>query len=371
MSKTSSWSRQRASDAVSTLKLAKTVFEVKRDLRVGNVRADAVQQLAGYVRGRVSMLQQRYVGVLTDGAEWHLYHLVEDELSLVSSLELTPAGPDVEALTVWLESVLGTASQIVPTPTEITRRLGATSPAHDLDAPELTTLYQENRHLPEVKLKRELWAKLLLTALGTNFTDEDDLFVEHTLLVATAEIIAHAVVGIDPTDPTIVPSALLEGAMFASSQVGGVVEPDFFDWVAEFSGGGRFIRTLARRLSRFAWRDVQHDVMKVLYESVISAETRKSLGEYYTPDWLANEIVDTMATDPLSQRILDPGCGSGTFIFHAVRRYLNAADAEGMPLTKMLEGVTRHVIGVDVHPVAVTLARVTYLLAIGVERLQD
>jgi len=38
-----------------------TVFEVKRDLRVGNVRADAVVQLAGYVHNRTQELQQRYV----------------------------------------------------------------------------------------------------------------------------------------------------------------------------------------------------------------------------------------------------------------------------------------------------------------------
>ena len=33
------------------------------------------------------------------------------------------------------------------------------------------------------------------------------------------------------------------------------------------------------------------------------------------------------------------------------------------------DGVTRNVVGMDLHPVAVTLARVTYLLAIGPERL--
>ena len=34
-----------------------------------------------------------------------------------------------------------------------------------------------------------------------------------------------------------------------------------------------------------------------------------------------------------------------------------------------MAGLTGHVFGVDVHPVAVTLARVTYLLAIGHGRL--
>jgi hypothetical protein len=36
---------------------------------------------------------------------------------------------------------------------------------------------------------------------------------------------------------------------------------------------------------------------------------------------------------------------------------------------EQINGVTRHVIGMDLHPVAVTLARVTYLLAIGRDRL--
>jgi len=66
------------------------VFEVKRDLRVGNVRADAVTQLAGYVSSRHAQTGQRYVGVLTDGAEWHLHHLVDGALHPVSSLTVDP-----------------------------------------------------------------------------------------------------------------------------------------------------------------------------------------------------------------------------------------------------------------------------------------
>ncbi|MGH3832742.1 MAG: N-6 DNA methylase [Pseudonocardiaceae bacterium] len=102
---------------------------------------------------------------------------------------------------------------------------------------------------------------------------------------------------------------------------------------------------------------------------MIGSETRKQLGEYYTPDWLAEQVVSTAVTDPLNQRVLDPACGSGTFLFHAVRRYLAAAAEAGISLARSLSGVTDHVLGVDLHPVAVTLARVTYLLAIGRERL--
>lgn len=347
-----------------------TVFEVKRDLRVGNVRADAVQQLAGYVASRHEQTGQRYVGVLTDGAEWHLYHLIGGQLQLVSSLTVEQRSPDLDELFVWLEGVLATAEKIVPTAREIELRLGANSPAHALDFAELSALYARHRGDPGVQLKRELWTKLLTTALGTNFHGEDDLFVEHTLLVAMAEIIGHAVVGLDPTDTSVAPVTLLSGRLFADAQIGGVIEADFFDWPAEVEGGEVFVRALARRLTRFAWQHVENDVMKVLYESVIAAEQRHRLGEYYTPDWLAELIVEEVVSDPLNQRSLDPSCGSGTFLFHAVRHYLAAAADAGRSPTEALTGVTRAVAGLDVHPVAVTLARVTYLLAIGVDRLQ-
>ncbi|WP_211365335.1 N-6 DNA methylase [Polyangium fumosum] len=346
------------------------VFEVKRDLRKGNVRQDAEAQLAGYVASRTQEMGQRYVGVLTDGAEWRLYHLKGSALHLVSSFTVDPSKPDVEGLSVWLEGVLATSAKIAPTPQEITRRLGADSPGHKLDFAELYTLFAQHRDEPTVKLKRELWARLLTTAFGTGFIDRDELFVEHTLLVAIAEVIAHAVSGLDPTAQDVSAASLVTGELFTEAQIRGVVDADFFDWIVEVPEGDRFIKVLARRLARFTWRDVEHDVLKVLYESVIDTAQRKQLGEYYTPDWLADRIVDAAVTDPLNQRVLDPSCGSGTFLFHAIRRYLDAADEAKLDNATALSGLTGHVFGMDIHPVAVTFARVTYLLAIGPARLQ-
>ncbi|TKD09820.1 SAM-dependent DNA methyltransferase [Polyangium fumosum] len=313
---------------------------------------------------------QRYVGVLTDGAEWRLYHLKGSALHLVSSFTVDPSKPDVEGLSVWLEGVLATSAKIAPTPQEITRRLGADSPGHKLDFAELYTLFAQHRDEPTVKLKRELWARLLTTAFGTGFIDRDELFVEHTLLVAIAEVIAHAVSGLDPTAQDVSAASLVTGELFTEAQIRGVVDADFFDWIVEVPEGDRFIKVLARRLARFTWRDVEHDVLKVLYESVIDTAQRKQLGEYYTPDWLADRIVDAAVTDPLNQRVLDPSCGSGTFLFHAIRRYLDAADEAKLDNATALSGLTGHVFGMDIHPVAVTFARVTYLLAIGPARLQ-
>ncbi|MEF9904671.1 N-6 DNA methylase [Streptomyces sp. P9-A2] len=346
-----------------------TAIECKRDLRGTKILKDAEKQLEGYVRTRTEQVGQRYVGILTDGADWRAYALSGTAFVQAGRFEVKPRRTTPRELLTWLEDVMATVEGVKPTPDVIKGRLGAGSIAHGIDYATLSGLYAEHKHLPTVQLKRELWARLLRSALGAQFEDSDELFIEHTLLVNTATIIAHSVLGYDVR--RIPPASLVLGQLFGQADIHGVVESDFFGWVIEneVEGGAEFVSAAARRLGRYDWASVEHDVLKVLYESVIAPETRKKQGEYYTPDWLAEKMVSDVLTDPLNQRALDPSCGSGTFLFHAVRRYLTAAEADGRPLAKALSELSDHVAGIDLHPVAVALARVTYLLAIGRDRL--
>jgi SAM-dependent methyltransferase len=345
-----------------------TAIEVKKTLAGDDAHSKAAEQLAGYIESRTEETGLRWVGILTDGVLWELHHLAGSGTQVVSELRLTGDRDDSETLPVWLEGVLATAQNIQPTPKEIYRRLGSESSSMSLDYADLRAIYAEHKSQPSVALKRELWGRLLASALGTHFANTDELFVLHTYLVVTAELIAHSAVGLPVTNQS--PTALLSGEVFRSAQIGGVVEADFFDWPVETPAGGRFVGALSRRIARFDWSHVDHDVLKALYESVIDAETRKQLGEYYTPDWLAEGVVEDAISDPLQERVLDPACGSGTFLFWAARRYLAAAEAGGRSNEDAIRGLVDHVAGIDLHPVAVSLARVTYLLAIGSKRLQ-
>jgi hypothetical protein len=346
-----------------------TVIEVKRDLRIGNTRADAEEQLRGYVADRSASLDQRYVGILTDGADWYLYFLQPDGYLLeVATFHLDSSDPDTDALVVWLDGAMATQGDVTPTSREIAQRLGSNSPAYRLDFANLLSIYESCEGSPEVSVKRELWAKLLTTAFGANFDNDDDLFVNHTYLVLVACCIAHAVLGLPLA--TVSPKSIVRGLAFEQAGIHGVVEADFFDWLLETPDGTGFISRLSRRIARFSWDEVQHDVLKILYESVISSDVRHRLGEYYTPDWLAEKMVLDTVPEPLETRVLDPSCGSGTFLFWAVKNYLVSAESVGMDNGSALAGLTSKVFGADVHPVAVALARVTYLLAIGTARLK-
>jgi SAM-dependent methyltransferase len=159
--------------------------------------------------------------------------------------------------------------------------------------------------------------------------------------------------------------ALLSGRALDEIGIHGAVESDFFDWVLEDQAGHDLVRRLARQAARFRLRDVQSDVLKALYESLMDPEQRHDLGEYYTPDWLAAKVTAAAMDAPLDQRVLDPACGSGTFLFHAIRRLRMAGVAAGWKPPRRVAACTAQVRGLDVHPVAVIIARVTWLLALG------
>lgn len=344
-----------------------TVIEVKKTLSP-SVRTAAEPQLAGYIKSRIELTGGRYNGILTDGREWMLYELDPVTGDLAKRSELALATVDEEdRLVAWLASVLATDSGLTPTPKLIEERLGSKSPAYEQDHAYLQRLYEALIDDSTVKLKRALWARLLRSALGTGFdATQGSLFIDHTMLVVESTIIAHALMGFTEAQMMADPAATLEGRKFDENDIYNAVEPGFFDWLLAHADGQKYVRQLIRRVAVFDWEKAQHDVLKHLYESIVNASTRKTLGEYYTPDWLAAAVIErTLGGDILGKRILDAACGSGTFVFHATRRYLAAADAAGYDSIDAINEVQSHVFGLDIHPVSVALARTTYLMALG------
>lgn len=342
--------------------LGRTVLEFKSDLR--KELRDSEEGLTRYLKERETATGQRYVGIATDGATFAAYERGADE-QLNRLAQFVPAADDVHGLLAWLQSVLAVGDEIAPEPERVRRELGRDSPAYRRAAGELAVLWEEVGRLPAVNVKRQLWDNYLQHVYGTR-VGEDDLFLQHTYLTIIAKTMATSVLGARPSSG----EALLSGEPFSQAGITGAVESDFFDWVLSASKGGELVMRLARHVGRFRLSDIEHDVLKGLYESLIDPEQRHDLGEYYTPDWLANWMCGRAITDPLEQRVLDPACGSGTFLFHAVRQFLDAAQRSQLSPEDALGQCTDHVLGIDVHPVAVAFARVTYLLAIGEDRLR-
>jgi hypothetical protein len=342
--------------------LGQTVFEFKRDLR--RERRAAEEELGRYLPERERETGERFIGIATDGAEFLPFEVEDDKLVALPGFR--PSADDPGELLLWLDAAVSLQPDLNPESTVVEVELGRGSLAYRRALAGLNSLWEQVRDRPDVRLKRQLWADFLEVVYGTHI-DADQLFLQHTYLTVVAKTMATRVLGI------ALPAAedLLTGQAFRQAGIAGAVESDFFDWVLSAEDGGDLVSRISRQVARFRLEDVGHDVLKGLYESLIDPDQRHDLGEYYTPDWLAARICGKVIEHPLDQRVLDPACGSGTFLFHAVRRFLEAADEARMSPAEALKACVERVIGIDVHPVAVLVARVTYLLALGEERLRD
>ena len=348
-----------------------TFIEFKR--RVGtaggfNPNPEYVGQLDDYLeqsqaQGRIRM------GILTDGRRWLLRWpnagLVRTAVPYAFTLE------DADrwiTLFEWLrDHALSAEVDKQPSRSTIAQHFGPTAPSYERDIAALKVLYDQHAHSGTIRVKRQLWENLLTAALGEvarSSAQLDDLFVRHTYLSAVIGMVVQASFGGDikrlgENDP----ADLLLGRDFRSKTgLQGVVESDFFAWPTEV-GGLPLLSPLARRIARFDWQKAPNDVAAILYETVIPPDERRQLGEYYTPDWLARAIVREVVTEPLDQYVLDPACGSGTFIAEAVNHFIEAANETSLDPKEVLECLRFSVAGIDVHPVAVHLARAAWVLA--------
>ncbi|MFW9777666.1 MAG: class I SAM-dependent DNA methyltransferase [Candidatus Heimdallarchaeota archaeon] len=105
------------------------------------------------------------------------------------------------------------------------------------------------------------------------------------------------------------------------------------------------------------------DLFKELYESLIPKGIRHDLGEYYTPNWLAEYVSDQIEIGEKT-RVLDPCCGSGTFIIHVINKLKRQFRASILE-EELFELIRDQVVGIDINPIAVTTARANYLIAVS------
>jgi SAM-dependent methyltransferase len=340
--------------------LGQTVFEFKRDLR--RERRAAEEELGRYLPEREAETGERFIGIATDGAEFQPYAIEDGRLTSLPSFR--PSADDPSGLLLWLDAAVALRPDLDPEPDVVRIEIGRDSLAHRRAISGLAALWHEVRDDPEAMLKRQLWADFLAMVYGSR-VEADSLFLQHTYLTIVTKSMATRILAIPLPDP----DDLLTGRAFHEAGIAGAVESDFFDWVLRASGGADLVARIARQAARFRLDDVEHDVLKVLYESLVDPDQRHDLGEYYTPDWLAARVCARAIRRPLDQRVLDPACGSGSFLFHALRTLLAAAAEARLSPAETLRLCLDRVIGIDVHPVAVLVARVTYLLALGEELL--
>lgn len=204
------------------------------------------------------------------------------------------------------------------------------------------------------------------------------LFALHTFIALSAKIVAALALAGPSEDITdaAVPlgdrmRALESGSLFIDAGVTNMIAGDFFSWPVDDLSWRDIeppLQDLLTRIGHLSFDmtrknvDSVRDLFKGIYEEFVPRELRHALGEVYTPDWLAGHALDQMDWQPADD-LLDPTCGTGTFVLEALRRRL--VDERGNRARRPAEELLRGLYGMDLNPLAVLAAKASIIVVLG------
>lgn len=110
------------------------------------------------------------------------------------------------------------------------------------------------------------------------------------------------------------------------------------------------LHSLIEMLAHYDWVALQDDVLGAIFEKLIPREEQILLGQFYTPKPVADLLV-ALVVDGESPLVLDPGCGSGTFLMSA---YEYHSKVHGKSHNEILPKIW----GFDLSPFATELASI-------------
>jgi methylase of polypeptide subunit release factors len=167
---------------------------------------------------------------------------------------------------------------------------------------------------------------------------------------------------------------LEEGGIFAELGIKNFLEADYFAWyIDEWNDKiAEMIYKIVEKLLDYEPATVElspekvKDLFKRLYQNLVPRDIRHGLGEYFTPDWLAELVLDEVGYDGNPEkRILDPACGSGTFLVLAIKRIKEYAEEHFIDKRTLLTKIVKNVQGIDLNPLAVLAAKANYIIALA------
>lgn len=247
-----------------------------------------------------------------------------------------------------------------------------------------------NRKSPAEMLGSELEGLLR----GCSYAES--LYVLHTYIALAAKIVGIELLALGANKPERRPTSwtsltddgligqlrrIEDGTLLSELRSPGLFAGDLFGWYAfaplDSADFVARVRRLLSVLDELAWMRVVNratgitgDVMREFYMHTIPRPLRKALGEFFTPQWLAERTLDqAMALSDRNGsgcRVLDPACGSGTFLVAALRRALVIAESQdGTSPAEAARSALESVTGFDINPVSVLMSRINLLLALG------
>ena len=247
---------------------------------------------------------------------------------------------------------------------------GTTSQIYHNTVNEFKSLWESVKNNENARSRFNFWKSSFEMVYG--YEPKQELFIIHTYLATLVKLIVYL-----KLEPSAVLdkeklSEVIDGKFFLTYGLSNFVNDDFSTWIvnsnkADDSLG--FLFDLVKELSKYDFSQIDEDFFKEIYEEIIERGDRHKTGEYYTPEWLTqlilSEVLKLWGKSESFPRILDPACGSGTFLCNAIRFFLKNIEQQNLMSNRILDIILSKIVGIDINPLACMLAKANYIIALG------
>ncbi len=338
---------------------------------------EAIEQLRRYVAiiWSTEQLNERtpFLALATDGARFYMYSATADQTKAFLSpddVELTEVdyvdwtSLNADDVWMWVDRYFWREEPMIPQTNTIVRDFGIGSHAFKTITNVLMSRWQSCKSKSSFDVVYDSWEKYLRIVYGET-VGADELFIRHTYLATFAKLLSWVHISESTHSPSLEEiNEVISGDYFKKQGIENFIEEDFFSWIVRseaLSDGIKICKWLLSILRKYDLSRLSEDVLKSLYQELVDPQARRYLGEFYTPDWLADKIVSGALQKKPEATVLDPTCGSGSFLYLAVRRKRELLGESQDTLAHVFSSVC----GIDIHPLAVIIAKTNFILALG------
>lgn len=259
----------------------------------------------------------------------------------------------------------------MPTSTQaLSDKFGSTSHVYSDVKRDLVTLWETVKDESDIKLEFNYWLntfKKIYDKLSLN------LFLNHTYLIILTKIMVYLKLSNCKLDKNDI-IEVINGSYFSKKGITNFLEEDFSKWLHHSKIRDKSLNLfldIIEKTTNYDFFEIDEDIFKGIYEEIVERKERHKAGEYYTPEWLVQLILDAAITlweergVKAIPKILDPACGSGSFLY----RVIKILSGKGVSIKDIIKNVA----GMDINPLATIIAKANYLIAMGnfVEDLEE
>ncbi len=103
------------------------------------------------------------------------------------------------------------------------------------------------------------------------------------------------------------------------------------------------------------------DILQEVYMELIPSEMRHLMGEYFSPDWIVEHVLDMAGYNGnMDKTLIDPCAGSGPFLTQSIKRII--LKKNGVLTKEDIIKITNNIVGFDINPISVVSAKANYIL---------